>query len=208
MGGTTSRLRKSGAIGAADAVTLVGVMIVAALLGVAMLAIGVFGVIHASTADVVTLPQPVAAEIAVEPKSGTTTLIEGTYRMADVAVAGLDAAPRALLAVSHGFSTIMYVAVSAAVIVLCIGLLRGRPFMPVIRRTVIATSGALIIGGMLSTGLLGFATMEVADALNRPEFPLMANLDFTAPLVGVALALVALAFSVGEKLQRDTDGLV
>src|SRR5690606_40557057 len=65
------------------------------------------------------------------------------------------------------------------VIMLCVSLLRGRPFMPVMVRTLVATSFALVISGMLSTGLLAFANMEVAHLLDLPGFPMAGNLDFT-----------------------------
>ncbi len=37
---------------------------------------------------------------------------------------------------------------------------------------------------------------------------MMMHLDSTPFIVGVVLALLATAFTVGERLQRETDGLV
>jgi hypothetical protein len=155
----------------------------------------------------VTLPQPVSVDIATEP-GGSIQLIEGTFRTADITVAGVTAGVRALLASSILLDALTHLAVVFGVIMLCVALVRGRPFMPAMVRTLIGIALALVIGGMLGSGLLGFANMEIAHALNRPDFPMVAELDFTTAFFGIVLALVVSAFKIGERLQRDTDGLI
>lgn len=196
--------RKTDAVTIASAITAA---CLAAFWGIAVTIIGAIGAVNTLTADAVTIPQPVSVDITPGP-SGSLHILEGTYRTADIVVSGVSDAVRALLLSSMILDVIMQLAVVFGVIMLCIALGRGRPFMPAMVRTLVFMAFALVICGMLSSGLLGFANMEVADALGREDFPMMAELDFTSAIVGVALALVATAFKVGERLQRDTEGLI
>ena len=180
----------------------------AALYGAVVLITGVFGTIAALSAESVTLPQPVDAAIPSSTAADGTTLVEGTYRMSDITVTGLGAGVRALLAGSRVLDLSMHLTVAIGVILLCVALAKGRPFIPLMRRALIVISMTVIVGGLLGSGLLGFANMEIAHSLDRAEFPMVANIDFTAAIVGVALALVAAAFELGERLQRDSEGLV
>jgi vacuolar-type H+-ATPase subunit I/STV1 len=193
-----------------DALTIGSTVLTASLAGLyglAVLVIAVLGVINTVSSDSVTIPQPVSVDIPLEP-SGTLELLEGSYRTADITVAGVTAGVRALLVSSMILDAVMHLAVVFGIIMLCVALVRGRPFMRAMVRTLIVISFALVVCGMLGSSLLGFANMEVAHALDRPEFPMVAELDFTSAIVGIALALVATAFKIGERLQRDTEGLI
>src|SRR5690554_2302082 len=192
---------------AATGITVIVTASLAALYGVMVLITGAFIFVNRLTADAVTIPQPVAVDIEVE-SATQTHLTEGTFRMADITVAGIPDGVRALLASSSALDTVAHLAVVFGVIMLCVSLLRGRPFLPVMVRTLVITSFALVISGMLSTGLLAFANMEVAHLLDLPGFPMAGNLDFTAAFIGLALALVAAVFTIGQRMQRDTEGLV
>jgi vacuolar-type H+-ATPase subunit I/STV1 len=193
-----------------DALTIGSTVLTASLAGLyglAVLVIAVLGVINTVSSDSVTIPQPVSVDIPLVP-SGTLELLEGSYRTADITVAGVTAGVRALLVSSMILDAVMHLAVVFGIIMLCVALVRGRPFMRAMVRTLIVISFALVVCGMLGSSLLGFANMEVAHALDRPEFPMVAELDFTSAIVGIALALVATAFKIGERLQRDTEGLI
>lgn len=192
---------------AATGATIIVTASITALYGLMVLITGAFRFVNTLVADAVTIPQPVSVDIAVE-STGATHLTEGTFRMADITVAGAPGGVRALLASSVALDTVAHLAVVFGVIMLCVSLLRGRPFMPVMVRTLVITSFALVISGMLSTGLLAFANMEIAHLLDLPGFPMAGTLDFTAAFIGLALALVAAVFTIGERLQRDTEGLV
>src|SRR5690554_2331797 len=137
----------------ADAATGVSIIItasIAAVYGLMVLITGGFRFVNTLVAEAVTLAQPVSVDIAVEPASGTH-LTEGTFRMADIAVAGLPGGVRALLSSTVALDAIAHVAVVFGVIVLCVSLMRGKPFMPTMVRTLTITSFALVVSGMLST---------------------------------------------------------
>ena len=196
--------------GKTDAVTIASAVTaasLAALWGITVTVIGAIGVVNTLTADAVTISQPVSVDITPGP-SGSLQILEGSYRSADIVVTGVTDVMRALLVSSLILDVIMHLALVYGIVLFCIALGRGRPFMPAMGRTLVFMSFALVICGMLSSGLLGFANMEVASALDRPEFPIVGELDFTSALVGIALALVATAFKIGERLQRDTEGLI
>jgi hypothetical protein len=194
-------------VDAATGITVIVTASLAALYGLMVLITGAFIFVNRVVADTVTIPQPVSVDIPVA-STGETHLTEGTFRMADITVVGIPDGVRALLASSSALDTIAHLAVVFGVIMLCISLLRGRPFMPAMVRTLTVTSFALVISGMLSTGLLAFANMEIAHLLDLPGFPMMGNLDFTAAFVGLALALVAAVFTIGQRMQRETEGLI
>ena len=196
--------------GTTDTVTIASAVIagsLAAFWGITVTIIGVVGAVNTLTADAVTMPQPVSVDITPGP-SGSLQILEGSYRSADIVVTGVTDVVRALLVSGMILDVIMHLALVFGIIMLCVSLVRGRPFIPAMVRTLVFMAFALVICGMLSSGLLGFANMEVASALDRPEFPIVAELDFTSALVGIALALVATAFKFGERLQRDTEGLI
>jgi len=196
--------------GRTDAVgmgTVITAVTIAAAWGLMVLITGVFRLIHVVASATVTLPQPVSTPIPAD-ATGSLQLVEGTFRMADITIAGVSGAVRSLLAASTILDVLANLSVVIGVIMLCISLMRGRPFIPAVVRALVITSFALVVCGMLSTGLLAFANMEVAYALDQPGFPMLGNLDFTAAFVGLALALVATAFTIGQRLQRETEGLV
>lgn len=194
--------------GPATAIVIIGTAALAALWGVVVLTIGVFGTVNFIASENLTLPQPVKVPIASSATDATARLVEGTFTSADIVVSGASGAVRALLVSSVALDAIMHLVVAAAIVALCVGLMRGRPFRPSLRRMLMAAALALVIGGLGSSALLGFANMELAHELELEGFPMVADVSFTAALIGVVLALVVAAFELGERLQRDTDGLV
>lgn len=187
--------------------TTICAVAIAAVWGLIVLVTGAFRLVHVLASETVTLSQPVSVDIPAD-TGGSAQLVEGTFRIADITVAGVPGVVRALLATSTALDILAHLSVVIGVIMLCISLMRERPFMPAMVRALIITSFALVVCGMLSTGLLAFANMEVAYALDAPGFPMLGNLDFTAAFVGLALALVATAFAIGQRMQRDTEGLI
>ena len=67
-------------------------------------------------------------------------------------------------------------------------------------------------GGFISQGSGSLATAMAASELNGAGrdgiWPVAGSIDFTFVAFGVVLMLVGLAFEYGERLQRDTEGLV
>jgi hypothetical protein len=119
-----------------------------------------------------------------------------------------------LTVAQHVLGALLYVSIAAAAIHLGVRIWRGRPFFPSVTFTLQALSLVLIVGG---TGLevLSNVTTSIAQAeltAGSPDTPLGMTWGWTFTggwlFAGTALALVAGAFQLGERLQRETDGLV
>jgi hypothetical protein len=105
--------------------------------------------------------------------------------------------------------------VAFAVMLLCVRLLRGVPFTASGTRWVGAAGIILIVGGAVSQ-LLTWLARQAMLALVIPTA--RANswripsasvpIDFVPLACGALLCIVALAFSAGTRLQKDTEGLV
>ena len=108
--------------------------------------------------------------------------------------------------------------------------LRGAPFVPSVARAITIAAVAIVIGGTLSAVLQQWGEWSAGqDALSVTAWtayhvgdatPSLAELGWPAPadftlqipfiplLLGLGLGAVAAVFRAGERLQRDTDGLV
>jgi len=91
----------------------------------------------------------------------------------------------------------------------CWNLTRGRAFHRSTTRLIFAAAGTVIAGWVL--GSL-FTTMSVNGALSAvSEYTydgVLFSTDFAPPVVALALSAIGAAFQIGERLQRDTEGLV
>jgi hypothetical protein len=131
----------------------------------------------------------------------------------------------------HGaaaLSALVVLALAVVVMLLCVRLLRGQPFGRAMTVTLGVFAGVIAAGSILSQTLLAAPWLSQSAAEFRTDIAgLMigapqisdtdsgyhratgvAELDLTFVGIGVLLALVAVAFRVGEKLHTDTKGLV
>ncbi|GGE91486.1 hypothetical protein [Mycetocola zhadangensis] len=104
---------------------------------------------------------------------------------------------------------LMTLAIVACGAILCRNLMLGRAFSRTNTRLVVTTSVVLVVGTALS-GL--FTIMGVNGAFatlsERSYDNVVASGNLLPYIVAAALAAVALAFKAGERLQRETEGLV
>lgn len=183
----------------------------AALVGVAITWSAVLGVLS-SFDDTTTVGLSATSPVPASAATGPATIVSGAFDHAIVVVAGIDVWSRIALAASSLVSSLSSVAVAVTVVVLCRAILAGRPFVRSVTWLLTTASLALIGGSLIGAGLNTVATFSIASALN-PEpwdtvFPLANQYDFSPLLIGVVLGAVAVAFHMGQKMQRDTDGLV
>jgi len=134
---------------------------------------------------------------------------------------------RTLLAAGVLVQGLTQLAVTAAVHLLATRLLSGEPFQPAMSRAISLTAAALIAGGLLWQVLFGvgefMAARQVLEAggwswpadlgledpsVLLPQPRLGLTIEFWPIFTGMALAAVAAAFRHGERLQRETAGLV
>lgn len=106
-------------------------------------------------------------------------------------------------------------AIAAMVLVLSSKLLSGRPFGRTVTSFVGGAGVILIVGGLPSQALHAISRALMIEALQylatdnhlTMDSP-PSTLDFGPIAAGVVLLVIAAAFKIGERLQRDTDGLV
>lgn len=161
-------------------------------------------------------------------------VVGGGFVTAELAVAGLGMDARGFLAAGHALQGATIIVIAVTIALLCQRLLTGTAFSPALTRAVTVTGLAVTVGGILwqvcfavggsiasaqaltvtgwaSDHPLGSDPLETdfdPFATGLPEPTVMAQLDFWPLLLGLALAAVGLAFRRGERLQRDTEGLV
>lgn len=173
---------------------------------------GVFAFVGMLTNETVPVTQPISLDVTGIATDGPASVAGGDTTFAEVSLAGLSTAARLLLGGGTLILALVQVLIAIAVVALCRQLLAGRPFVPALGRLLEAVAIVVLAGGMIGQALYGFGNFQVASELNTDPigsgFPLTMHLDSTPFVVGIVIALLATAFKIGERLQRDTDGLV
>lgn len=186
----------SGADRAAVAVVGVGAIVVAAIGAGA----AVIGAIRAGTGSSVLR---IAADAPAEIGSGVR------WTEASVVSGDAGAGERALLAAGQLIGGLTWAAVALAVAYLCWRVWAGSGFGAPLTRTILFTAVALVVGPSIAGFLSDIAANLAVDRLGLHD-PLLIGFTFPAGAfgAGLALAAVGVVFARGERLQRDTAGLV
>jgi hypothetical protein len=144
---------------------------------------------------------------------GTASLLNGRYENATVTLGDLSDTAFGLLTTGLVFSVVTTATVALAFVYLSWRLLRSKPFKKSLSIAFLTAGTALLIGTMLSIGFEGLGRMIVASELVGEDttegfWPIAAQGDLGPIGFGLALLIVACAFEYGERLSRETDGLV
>jgi hypothetical protein len=142
---------------------------------------------------------------------GGALFLHGLYASASVRVHGLSGGVVALETAAELATVLVEVSLSALVAILAWRLLRGGLFRRSISRAVTAAGVILTVGGLVSQAGVALAGGAAASQLNgggNGFWPLAGRFDPTLTVFGIVLMLVALAFEYGERLQKETEGLV
>lgn len=124
---------------------------------------------------------------------------------------------RWLAAGSTFTSVLLLLLMTAAVLWLRAKLLTGRPFVRVTTTLLMAVSLSLLIQTVIGTLLDSILTMQAVDQLISMNFPGFENLsdghfymqfDLLSFAAAVFLGILAGIFQIGERMQRETEGLV
>lgn len=198
-----------------DRVGLLTIQFLALILAAVALGAGAITAAAALTSEGFDMVLPAAASLPSgvigDPEtSGVPRILNGEFTAATASVAGLSTGVRILFAAGAGMGSLVFVALALSVAYLCWRLYKGNPFGTSVTHTFWFAAGALTIGSLLSQGMLGFSTWLALDELRLDpvQFPLEMHFDLLPIFVGFALLLVAGAFQFGERMQRDTEGLI
>jgi hypothetical protein len=124
-------------------------------------------------------------------------------------VAELPGAAITALVAAAVVGTLLTVGICAVVAWLCVRVLLAKPFVRSATWGIGIVAILVLLAGLGGPLLTGIAHAEAAQALDITELaPFMVTVDL-APLGWTfALTVVAAAFEIGQRLQRDQDGLV
>lgn len=144
--------------------------------------------------------------------SGTATLTDGSFDSAEVTVAGLSTLPRFLLTLEGSTALATTLLVSATVVYFCWSVLRRRPFTRPVFWLVALVGYALVLGTILGQGFGGLGRLIAAGELNGDPldgfWPMATLVDLAPAGTGLVLLVAAGAIALGQRLQRETDGLI
>lgn len=160
----------------------------------------------------------------------TARVTGGGFSQAAVQVAGLAGAPRAWLAAGYLLQGAMGVVIGVVAAILCTSVIKQNPFRPVLIRGINLSASAVIVGGLgwqicstvagdlASAQVLGIDGWEldttkvhwddVRQIVGLPGTGFQLTLDFWPLWVALALFAVSAVFRYGQRLQKDTEGLV
>jgi len=159
----------------------------------------------------ITLLAPFVATEAQAPLGPDGAPVVVQLDSASVTVASLQPAALGALVISHALVAVAMVTVVTLLLILCFGILRGRIFSRA-HTALVTASGLVAIAGIYFVPF--FHNMAVNGALallsdGTYDRAVVGTVDLST-IFGVAfvVALAGTAFAVGDRLQRDTEGLV
>lgn len=151
------------------------------------------------------------AEVPHSASAAGAGIESATFETAWVLATGLGDATRGLVAAGIGFGALTAATTAGAIVYFFLLLMWKRPFH---RSLLVATQiagGALLVGSVLSGGLGGLGRMMAASELNPISgdvFLVGFSFEPGVLLAGVAVLALSFVFDRGQRLQRDTEGLV
>lgn len=138
-------------------------------------------------------------------------VVDATYDSVSLTIEGLPMHVRALLVGDAILGALVPIGICAVLAWLCVRVFLGRPFVASATWGVGIVALLIIVGELGSVLVFSIAEAEVAAFLGLagdllPTFLAVVDL---APLGwAAALTVVAAAFEIGQRMQRETEGLV
>lgn len=176
-----------------------------AVLEVIFLAVRVTGIVGDPTTTLTNafLNEPLEAAFA------SPAVVSATADAVTLVVEGAPPGTRAALVGAAILTSLLTIGICAVVAWLCLRVFVGRPFVRSATWGIAVVAILVLLAGLGAPTLSGIANAEAAVALGLDELaPFLVTLDL-APLGWCfALAVVAGAFEIGQRLQRDSEGLV
>lgn len=158
-----------------------------------------------------TIAAPTTGTATVSGWTGSNDLLISSVM---VNVSGLSEGTTALIVWSHILSFVLYAVLISSVIYLCIRLLRGKPFARSMTVAAVVVALALIVLGTTSDYIVEVLRNTIQHEILGPvpPKPFSGGTSFSFPanylMAGLAVAALALAFRIGDRVTRDTEGLV
>ncbi|WP_194420566.1 hypothetical protein [Microbacterium abyssi] len=161
----------------------------------------------------VPVPLPVQG-VAMTGLTGADGVAAAEYTQSVVSLETLDAGVRWLLLAEAALPALATVIVCATLWWLGLSLIRQRAFRHSMAPMLGTAAIGLVVAGLLAPMFGAFGRAQVVEQLaasgvDTGDFwTFLYSADLAPVGWGIALALVATAFEVGQRLQRETEGLV
>jgi hypothetical protein len=194
----------------AGIVTLLAIVLFICLAAVVSQTVNLIGQIVGGTTFVTLRARPEGWPFGIARPGGVTA--DGHETALTFGVTGLSIGADVICDAAIVLGILTWVVVGFATLNLLRGIRRARPFERRVVRQIAIAGIALLVLGTASQLVGWWATNAVIDEFgeNNNAWVYLRDLDFQPLIVavGLTLLLVALAFRVGTRLQRDTEGLV
>lgn len=200
--------------------TRVATMAERVILGViagAALAIGAIEAVWVVMRTVVTLsggPATVSVPLTDAPATAALDaegVTDAVYDSVSLTLSSVPESARAMTVAADALSSLIPIGVCAVLVWLCVRVLVGRPFVRSVTWSIGGVSILVLCGGLGGSAGRAVANAEIAAALelDGTALPTLLAEVSLAPLGwAMALAVVAAAFEIGQRMQRETEGLV
>ncbi len=139
-------------------------------------------------------------------KSGVD--IAGDGGSITTSVTGVSGQTVAIYFAATSATLLIQLALGAVALALLVRLRSGRPFGNAAWRLVAAASIVVLTLGVVSQLLAWWSRIAIIHDAGGMRFSTAFEFDPLSVTIGLTLALVAIAFRVGERLQRDSEGLI
>lgn len=135
--------------------------------------------------------------------------VTAEIEQATISVSGMAPITVASLVLAQLVTAATIIAVTVCVGLFCRNMLAGTTFSRTNTRLVFASSVSIVAGWAAASLLTTMGVNGAFAALSEHSYDTMvATIDWLPVLFAMVLSAVALAFRAGERMQRDTEGLV
>jgi len=155
---------------------------------------------------------PAVNASAPELVSAAPDIAAAQYETIALTVDGLPPTVRAYLIAATVLASLLTIGICAAVAWLCFRVFVGRPFVTSATWGVGIVAILVFLAGPVSSTLTSIAQAETLTFLGLGDEEGLIAFSWTVDLAplgwALALTIVAAAFEIGQRMQRDTEGLV
>ncbi|MET0885188.1 MAG: hypothetical protein ABWX92_01955, partial [Mycetocola sp.] len=185
-------------------VIVVGAAVALCTVGFAGIRLG--GILPNSAVDVLVPFIDTTASVPIGPGG---TGLDVAVGQGILTASGLPGAVLAFLALAVVVEAVTTLTIVGCLGILCVNLMKGRAFSPTNTRLVVVSAIVLVAGTAVGALFQTLGANGALAAVSDGSFDgVVASGSLVPYLVATGLAAVAVAFKAGERLQRETYGLV
>ncbi|MGB3909001.1 MAG: hypothetical protein WBL06_00830 [Pseudolysinimonas sp.] len=156
-----------------------------------------------TTISGVRLAEPVPADVG-----GSAAVVSAEYDTVTLVIEGLSDAARGALIAAIVLGSLLTIGICMVLVWLCLRVFVGKPFVRSATWGVAGVAILVLLAGLVAPFLRGIASTEAVAQVGADGALLIAELNLAPLGWASALIVIAGAFEIGQRLQRDTEALV